>query len=104
MTRVKVTYVAMDNDGNRPIVTADSYDNLKKGLDEYYAIDNEYNEAECLGFTIYNTKYPDQYEGYYQYKWYMTVNGEKEEYIDKIKVYCIDFYPHTIYEVDDNQK
>ena len=98
-TRVKVTYVAMDCDGNKPIISADSFDNLKAGLDDYYGCDN--NGGECLGFTPYQTKYPDEYEGYYEYKVTM-LHPDKEPtiYIDKIKVYCIDFHPYTTYEVE----
>ena len=66
MTRVKVTYVAMDVDGYKPIMSADSFENLRAGLDDYYGCDNR--GGECLGFTPYQTKYPDEYEGHYEYK------------------------------------
>ena len=33
MLTVKVIYVAVDSDGGKPIMTADNFDNLKKGLD-----------------------------------------------------------------------
>ena len=96
-TRVKVTYVAMDTDGNKPIMSADSFDNLKLGLDDYYGCDGR--GGECLGFTPYISKYPDEYEGHYQYKVNMIQYEKPIEYIDTVKVYCIDFHPHTIYEV-----
>lgn len=93
-TRVKVTYVAMDCDGNRPIMSADSFENLKSGLDDYYGCDGR--GGECLGFTPYQTKYPNDYEGYFEYK--VTMDNTKT-YSDQIKVYCIEYYPNTIYEV-----
>ena len=88
MTRIKVTYVAMDADHPKPILTAESMKDLKKGLDEYF-------RGECLGFFPYESKYPDDYEGYYKYKWTMTKNDGIEEYVDEIKVYCIEFFPYT---------
>jgi hypothetical protein len=101
MTRVKVTYVAIDEDGNKPITTADTFDNLRLALDEYYAVGN--NQAQCLGFTPYETKYPDEYEGYYQYTYkykYNNTTQSDEQLTDKIRVYCIEFYPHTVYDID----
>ena len=100
-TRVRVTYVAMDTDGYKPIMSADSFENLKAGLDDYYGCDGR--GGECLGFTPYQTKYPDEYEGYFQYKVKMVHSGRDEkftEYTDTVKVYCVDFHPHTVYEVD----
>ena len=64
-TRVKVTYIAT-SDGV-PIVSASTFDNLRKGLDDYYAIDR--TPAKCLGFVPYETKYPDEYEGHYTYSY-----------------------------------
>lgn len=85
---IKVTYIAIDCDGHKPIMTAETFTDLKKGLDDYYEIDK--TNAECLGFFPYESKYPDEYEGYYKYKYHMI-----KEYIDKIKVYCVEFFPTT---------
>ena len=93
MSRIKVTYVAMDVDGYKPIMTAETFEDLKKGLDDYYAIDR--TDAKCLGFTAYNTKYPDSYEGYYEYEWTQIIRDEKTTEKDTIRVYCVDFYPET---------
>lgn len=93
MSRIKVTYVAMDADGHKPIMTADNFDDLKKGLDEYYAVDR--TDAECLGFTPYVTKYPEDYEGHFGYKWTQIIRDEKFPQIDTIKVYCVDYFPLT---------
>jgi len=99
MSSIKVTYIAIDTDGSKPIVSAESFEDLKKGLDEYYAVDK--TDTECLGFNTYITKYPDEYEGYYEYKYKMRVRNfttdgfDDVEQVDMIKVYCIEFYPHT---------
>ncbi len=95
MSRIKVTYVAMDSDGNKPIVTAETFEDLKKGLDEYYAVDRE--AAKCLGWTPYITKYPDEYEGYfvYSYKVMHSDHSGLENEEDAVKVYCLNFYPET---------
>jgi hypothetical protein len=98
-TYIKVTYVAMDSDGNRPIMTADCFKNLRAGLDDYYGCNGQ--GGECLGFTPHNAKYPDEYEGSFKYKtamWHPGKDPEPAVYIDEVKVYCIDFWPHTRYE------
>jgi hypothetical protein len=93
MSRIKVTYVAMDVDGYKPIMTAESFEDLKKGLDDYYAVDR--TDAECVGWFPYNPKYPDSYEGQYQYRWTHVIKNEKILELDVIKVYCVDFFPET---------
>ena len=94
-THIKVTYVALDKDGNKPIMTANTFENLLKGLNDHYGIGKD-EGAECLGFRPYNTKYPDDYEGYYEYKYSMKVYDISVEYIDQIKVYCVDYHPRTV--------
>jgi hypothetical protein len=101
-TRVRVTYVAMDTDGDKPIMTAHTFKDLRAGLDDYYGCDGR--GGECLGFTPYDSKYPNEYEGHYQYKVTMlnlVSDNPPNEYIDTVKVYCIEFHPHTIYEVNE---
>jgi hypothetical protein len=99
MSQIRVTYVAIDEDGNKPILSAESFEDLKRGLDEYYGIGK--TDAKCLGFNTYITKYPDEYEGYYEYRYtnrvrnFSTDEFETVEGTDTIRVYCIDFYPHT---------
>lgn len=99
-TRVKVTYVAIDyeKDGYKPLTTASTFEDLRLALDEYYAVGR--GEAECLGFFPYNSKYPDDYEGYYEYRWRMPTRDGVEEYTDTVKVYCLEYYPHTVYEIN----
>lgn len=98
MTRIKVTYVAQVYD--KPIVTAQRWDHLVAGLDEYYGIGND-PKVKKLDWHPYNSKYPDDYEGYFEYQ-VDDFNGGTE--IEKVKVYCVDHYPTTRYEVvvDDN--
>ena len=93
MSRLKVTYVAINGDGDQPIMTAASFEDLRKGLDDYYAVDR--TDAQCLGFVPYNTKYPDSYEGHYTYSYTMILHNQKETELDVIKVYCVDFWPET---------
>jgi hypothetical protein len=95
-TRVKATYVAL-NEYGKPIMSASTFEDLRKGLDDYYGVDMA--DAKCLGFIPYESKYPDEYEGHYSYSYSNIVRDEKTTEIDVIKVYCIDYWPHTIYEV-----
>jgi hypothetical protein len=102
-TRVKVTYIAIEtgDDYHKPIMSAGTFEDLKAGLDDYYGCDGR--GGQCLGFTPYQTKYPDDYEGYYQYKVSMIHSDRDEkptEYIDTVKVYCVGYHPHTVYEIE----
>lgn len=100
-TRVKVTYIGMDNDGNRPIMSASTFEDLKAGLDDYYGCDGR--GGEYLGWTPYETKYPTEYEGFFEYRVSMVHSSRDTEptvYTDIVKVYCIDYYPHTVYETN----
>ena len=100
MSRIKVTYVAMDVDGYKPIMTAETFDDLRKGLDDYYAVDR--GAAKCLGFEPYITKYPDDYEGCYKYTYKAFRKMDSDELadnIDTIRVYCVDFWPVTKEEI-----
>ncbi len=94
-TRVKVTWIAI-LDG-KPIVSAGTSEDLRKGLDEYYAVDR--TDAKCLGFIPYQSKFPDEYEGNYSYSYTMILRDVKHTEIDTVKVYCIDYYPQTTYEI-----
>ena len=99
MTQIKVTYLACDYEDKFPVVSADSFDNLRLALDDYCGA-NERNSGKCLGFTPYNTKYPDDYEGHYEYECcYEGNDWNGGTYIEKFRVYCIEFYPKTKYDV-----
>jgi hypothetical protein len=96
-TYVRVTYVAMSPYG-KPIVTAHTEKDLKAGLDEYYGIGKD-SKAKYLDWTPYDSKYPDDFEGTYRYE-VDDFNGGLE--LEEVKVYCVDFYPYTKYEVEDS--
>jgi hypothetical protein len=97
MTRVKVTYVAMDLNGYKPIMTASTFEDLRVGLDDYYGVHK--GEAECWGWNPYEGKFPDEYEGYFTYAWKNVTRDEVTVVKDKVKVYCIEYHPFTTYEV-----
>jgi hypothetical protein len=90
---IRVTYVALSHWG-KPIATAHTFDDLKLGIDEYFG-----PGKDQLEWIPYESKYPDEYEGYFKYE-ADDFNGGTE--LEEIKVYCVEFYPHTKYEVDDN--
>lgn len=96
-TRIKVTYVAVGADGCKPIASAETLESLKLGLDEYYGA--VIGMAKCLSWNPFDSKYPDNYEGHYEYEWLNVVRDKVEVEVDTVKVYCIDFYPETKYEV-----
>jgi hypothetical protein len=98
-TYIRVTYVALSHYG-KPIASAHTQDDLKAGIDEHYGIGTD-PTAKYLEFIPYDSKYPDEYEGCYKYEC-DDMNGGVET--ETVKVYCISFYPHTKYEVEDKQE
>ena len=94
---IRVTYVALSHWG-KPIATAHTFDDLKVGIDEYYGIGKD-KDVKYINWTPYESKYPDEYEGYFEYE-VNDFNWGAE--IEKVPVYCVDFYPYTKYEVDDS--
>ena len=92
-TYIRVTYVALTQWG-KPIVTAHTEEDLKAGIDEYYGIGTD-NKAKYIEWTSNNSKYPDELEGHHIYE-VDDFNGGLE--FEQVKVYCVDFYPHTRYE------
>jgi len=92
-TYIKVTYVALSQWG-KPIATAHTEEDLKAGIDEYYGIGTD-NKAKYIEWVPFNSKYPDEFEGHYVYE-VDDFNGGLE--FEQVKVYCVDFYPHTKYE------
>ena len=91
ITYIRTTYVAVLN--SKPIATAFTFKDLLLGVDEYYGIGID-PKAECLGFCPYDSKYPDEYEGYLTYRTDNQDGGTEEE---SVYVYCVDFYPVTRY-------
>jgi hypothetical protein len=94
-TYIRVTYIAMSPYGI-PIMTAHTQEDLKAGLDKYYGV-GEDSKIKCVGWIPYDSKYPDDYEGYYKYE---CDEGNGNIETDIVKVYGVEFYPTTRYEVD----
>ena len=92
---IRVTYVALSHYG-KPIATAHTEKDLKVGIDEYYGIGTD-PKAKYIDWTPHDSKYPDDFEGTYQYD-VDDFNGGLE--LEKVNVYCVEFYPHTKYEVE----
>ena len=86
MINNKIVYVALDCDGDRPIVAAENFTSLKAGLDEYYG--TERSDAECLGYFPDDSEFPDEYQGHFQYRSTYPTGPE----VDRIKVYCLDIF------------
>ena len=95
---IRVTYVAQAF--NKPVVTAHTWTDLIAGLDEYYGVDAD-PKVKKLGWKPYNSKYPDAYEGHFEYE-VDDFNGGIE--VEKVDVYCVEFYPYTKYEVETNNE
>ena len=93
-TYVRITYVAQAYD--KPIVTAHTWEDLIAGVDEYYGVGHD-PKVKKISWNPYDSKYPDEYEGYFEYE-VDDFNGGTE--IEQVRVYGVDFYPYTIYEVD----
>ena len=53
-TRIKVTYVAVDAAAKKPVASAETFDNLRLALDEYYAVDR--GEGRCMGWYPFDSK------------------------------------------------
>ena len=70
-TRVKVTYIAMDE--YKPILSASSFEAIREGLDDY--------------------------EGHYSYSYTMKQYDKEVTNIDVVKIYCVNYHPHTMYEI-----
>jgi hypothetical protein len=96
-TYIRVTYVAVSEWG-KPIITAHTQEDLKAGLDKYYGIGTD-PTTKYLEWIPYDSKYPDEYEGCYKYE---CDEGNGDIVTETVKVYCIDFYPTTKYEVEDS--
>ena len=90
-TYIRVTWVAVSQWG-KPIATAHTFDDLKLGIDEYFGVGKDQ-----LEWIPYESKYPDDYEGYFKYE-VDDFNGGTE--LEEVRVYCVEFYPYTKYEVD----
>ena len=97
-TEVKQIYVAIDrNRMYKPLVAAGSIQELEAQLDIYYGCND--NGGTNLGFTPCTDGCPDSCKGQFQYKYHMIHSLRDEcatEYIDIIRVYCIDYWPTDV--------
>ena len=98
MIKIRAIYVACDFDEKYPILSADSFDNIRKALDEYCGAD-ERTSGKFIAFHAYESKYGSEYEGYFEYECCTSDNNWEFTYTDKFRIYCIDFYPPTIDKV-----
>jgi len=93
-TDTKQIYVAIDrNRMYKPLMAASTIEELEASLDMYYGCDN--NGGVNLGFTPCTDGCPDACKGQFQYKYRMVHSDrdkESTEYIDIIRVYCIDYF------------
>lgn len=87
-TYIQVTWVAQTY--NKPIVTAHTWEDLLAGLDDYYQ-----NDGERLRFISNDSPYVESFDGYFEYE-VDDYNGGRE--LERVDVFCVDFYPHTRYE------
>ncbi len=83
---MKLVWIALRY--NRPIVSASSFKGLKVGLNEYYNIGID-PKSKCLGYKTRECNYPDDLDGYYEYECDDQDGGVE---VERIEVYCIDFY------------
>jgi hypothetical protein len=76
---MKYTNVAMIEQYTKPIAASCEWNSLIELLDEYFG-----PESKRLGWYVSNSKYPDDYVGYFEYK---DFDGE----VLKVKIYEVDF-------------
>ena len=90
-THIRVTWVAQVY--NKPVVTAHTWDDLIAGLDDYYQ-----NDGVRLEYVSNNSQYVESFDGYFEYEVDNHNTGGRE--LERVDVYCVDFYPHTRYQED----
>ena len=97
-TYIRVTWVAQVY--NKPVVTAHTWDDLVAGVDDYYDIGKD-PKAKKIRYTPNDSPYVESFDGYFEYE-VDDFNGGIE--LERVDVYCVDFYPHTKYEVETNNE
>lgn len=85
----KVTYVACDYEDGFPIITADSFENIREALSDYCG------NGKYIDFHIYETKYPNDYIGYMEYECVESSSDSSKTFVSKFKIYCLQLYPST---------
>ena len=89
---IRVTWVAQAYD--KPIVTAHTWDDLVAGVDGYYGVGKD-PKVKKIRYTPNDSQYVESFEGYFEYE-VDDFNGGIE--LERVDVYCVEFYPHTKYE------
>jgi hypothetical protein len=98
--KIKATYLACDYEDGFPIITADSFENIREALDDYCGADHR-NIGKYIDFHIYETKYPNDYMGYMEYECLESRSDSSKTFISKFKIYCLEFYPLT--KIEENK-
>ena len=83
MAARKVIYVAQIY--GRPAISAETFEDLEMALDNHYGSGPN---VKNLGYNVSNAKYPDSFEGYFQYQ-IDAEDGTHE--IERADVFCIEF-------------
>lgn len=73
-------YVAYHVEHELPIAACRDWEHLKKMIEEWMG-------ESIIKFHEYDSKYPDDYQGYFEF--YIERNGQIET--EKVKVYSVDF-------------
>ena len=73
-------YVAQHTEYNKPIAASNNWDELKFLLDDYFGSDKK-------TFHPYDSKYPDEYQGFFRYE--IETDGVVE--VEEVKVYEVDY-------------
>jgi hypothetical protein len=81
MNNMNWVYVAYHEQNHCPIASSDNWESLLSMIDEYYGSD-----GKRLGWYPYDPKFPDSYQGHFEYLDFLDNNS-----IDKIKIYEVDF-------------
>lgn len=100
MKKQTYMYVVVDDDSRRPIIAASDSKTLETILDEYCGAIDKYNHSgKRIKYVPYNTKYPDDYEGYYLYEIKSPIQGGNVSVCEeKYHVYCVESSPINIEE------
>ena len=84
--------VVVDDDSRRPIIVAPDTKTLETRLDDYCGATDKYNHSgKRIKYVPYNSKYPDDYDGYYLYEITSPIQGGNVSVCEeKYHVYCVE--------------
>ena len=90
----KVIYISLLE--GKPILSSDTFNGLKDAMDEYCGVSTKQKpDAVFLGYVPYESKYPDELEGYFEYEFTDSSAISPTTCKEKYHVYCIDFHVTT---------